>query len=149
MAQTVDAFSACDVTLAIDNNLGNLVQIEGSTNEASLAMTRQVGEAQTFEGEWSIKKGCKKSVSVSLSGLFSRIDAESMNIMKDWFFNSSGTSRSIQIDVPDSAVGSDRYTGEMIIENLNLPLSANDAAPIAWSAALSNDGAFSVATITS
>ena len=149
MAQTVDAFPACNVTLAIDNNLGALVQVEGSTNQASLAMSRQVGEANTFEGDWSIKKGCKKAVSISLSGLFSRIDAESMNIMKDWFFNSSGTSRSIQLDVPDSAVGSDRYTGEVIIENLNLPLSANDAAPIAWSATLSNDGEFSVATITS
>jgi hypothetical protein len=149
MAQTTTAVNACDVVVSLDDDAGTLDDISGSSNQVSMSMSRQVAETFTFDGDWAIKKGCKKAVTISLQAVYSVTDSEATNVLVDWYFNSAGTSRTIQIDVPDSTVGSDRYSGEMTIESLDIPLDASDAGVILVSASLSNDGAFTRTAISS
>lgn len=149
MAQTTTAQNACDVVLQLDNGSGVLINISGSSNQANMDFSAVIGEAFTFEGPWAIKKSCKKAVAVALQVVYSTLTDEGIDLLRDWFFNSLSTSRSIQIDIPDSSVGSDRYSGEMTLESLSIPATADDAAPILCAAALSNDGEFSYSIIAS
>lgn len=148
MTQTTDAVNACDVVVQVDDSTGALADVSGSTNQASLSFSRAVAETFTFEGDWAIKKSCKKSVTLSLQALYSLNDAEGSNIMEDWFHNDN-TSRSVQIDVPNGSGGSFRYTGEFTLESYDLPLSADDAGVILMGFSLSNDGAVTRAAIAS
>jgi hypothetical protein len=149
MAQTTTGENACTVVLKVDNASGVLTDVSGSTNQASLDLAAQSAETFTFEGDYAIKKTCKKSITLALQALYSVTETEALNILMDWYFNSLGTSRTVQIDVPSSAVGGDRYSGEFILESLSLPLTADDAAVILVSAALSNDGEVVRSTIAS
>lgn len=148
MAQTTDSVNACNVVLMVDDADGTLQDVSGSTNQASMDFSRAVAETFTFEGDWAIKKSCKKSVGLSIQALYTLNDAEASNILEDWFFNSNA-SRTVQIDVPNADGGSFRYSGEMTLESLSIPLSADDAGVILVSATLSNDGEFTRAAIAS
>lgn len=149
MAQTTSAVNACDVVVQLDDADGTLTDISGSSNQASINLSANTAETYTFSGDFAIKKSCKKAVSISLSVLYTTEDAEGSNILLDWYFNSLNTSRSIQIDVPNSNAGSERYAGEVILESLSVPLTADDAGIIIVSASLSNDGAFTRSIISS
>lgn len=149
MAQTTTAVNACNVVLSIDNASGVPVDVSGSSNQAGINMTVTTAETNTFDGQWAIKKACKTAASLSVTATYSVTETEGYNILADWIFNSPTTSRSVTIDIPDSTVGSDRYTGEFVLESLDVPLSADDAGVILAAAALSNDGAFVRSTISS
>ncbi len=149
MAQTTNAVNACNVVLTVDDSTGTPVDISGSANNASLDFTVQSSETFTFDGDWAIKKSCKKSASLSINVLYTLNDAEGSNIMEDWFHNSSGISRTVQIEVPSSAGGGFSYSGEWTIEGYGLPVTADDAAVIMMGFSLSNDGAVTRAAIAS
>lgn len=149
MAQTTNAINACNVVLTVDDSTGTPVDISGSSNQASMDFSLQVAETFTFDGDWAIKKSCKKSVALTIQTLYSLSDAEGSNIMEDWFHNSSGTSRTVTIDVPDGTGGSFSYSGEFILESYGLPVSADDAGVILMSFSLSNDGAVTRAAVAS
>lgn len=149
MAQTTTAENACDVVLTVDNASGTPVDVSGSTNQANMDLSATSAETFTFQGDWAIKKTCKKAVAVAVQALYSVTETEALNIFMDWFFNSLGTSRTVQIDIPDSSVGSDRYSGEFTLENVSVPLTADDAGVILASIALSNDGTVTRSTIAS
>lgn len=148
MAQTTDSVNACDVVLMVDDNTGTLADISGSTNQASMDFSKQTAETFTFDGDWAIKKDCKRAVSLSIQALYSLNDAEASNLLEDWFHNGSG-SRTVQVDVPNASGGSFRYSGEFILESYGLPLAADDAGVILLGFALSNDGAVTRAAIAS
>lgn len=149
MAQTTNAVNACNVNLQVDDATGTLADISGSSNQASMDFSLQVAETFTFDGDWAIKKSCKKAVTLSIQALYSLNDGEASNILEDWFHNSSGTSRTVQVDVPDGNGGSFRYSGEFILESYGLPLAADDAGVILLGFSLSNDGAVTRAAIAS
>ena len=148
MAQTTTAINACDVVVSLDNVSGTLTDISGSSNEVSMDLGQNIGEIATFDGDWMLKASCGKTVSVSLNVVYTTTADEGLDILRDWFFATSPGSRTVQIDVPDSTAGSDRYSGEFVIESLNIPLTAGEASPVLVSATLSNDGAFAHSTIT-
>lgn len=149
MAQTTDSVNACNVVLMVDDSTGTLVDISGSANEATMDFSIQSSETFTFEGDWAIKKSCKKAVTMSINALYSLNDAEASNILEDWFHNSSTTSRTVQLDVPNDSGGSFRYSAEWIIEGYNLPVSATEAGVIILGFSLSNDGEVTRAAIAS
>jgi hypothetical protein len=149
MAQTQTAVNACDVNIHLDNAAGNLTEISGSSNQCSLDITRNVAEVFTFDGDWSIKKSCKSSISVSIQALYSTIQNEAVDVLEDWIFDQPTASKTLRIDVPDSSVGSTRYEGEFIIESYGVPLAASEAGVIVCSATLSNDGAVTRSIIAS
>jgi hypothetical protein len=149
MAQTTTAVNACDAVVQLDKSGGALTNISGSANNVSMNITQNIGEATTFDGDWTIKKACGKSVSVSLAVVYSVTADQGLHVLRDWMFAATPGSRTIQIDIPDGSVGSDRYSGEMVIESLDIPASSDEPGPILVSASLSNDGAFAHTTISS
>lgn len=150
MAQTTTSVNACDVVIELDNADGTLTDISGSSNQCGMSMSSNVGETNTFDGQWAIRRVCKTSVNVSLQAVYSTADVEALNTLADWWFAGSyGDARTCTISVPDDTAGSDEYTGEFVLTSLNIPLSADDAAPILVTAELQNQGAFSRATIAS
>jgi hypothetical protein len=149
MAQTTTAVNACDVVIKIDNSAGTLTDISGSSNQCSLDISRNVAEAYTFNGDWAIKKSCKGAVTVAVQVLYTTTADEGRDLLEDWVFDSPTTTKTVQIDVPDSSVGSTRYAGEFVIESYSVPLSASEAGVIVCSANLSNSGAVTRTTIAS
>lgn len=149
MTQTTTAVNACDVVISIDNSGGTLTDISGSSNQCSLDIGRNVAEVFTFSGDWSIKKSCKSSVTVAVQVLYSTTADEGRDLLEDWIFDSPTTDKTVQIDVPDSSVGSTRYAGEFTIESYSVPLAASEAGVIICSANLSNSGTVTRSTIAS
>jgi hypothetical protein len=149
MAQTTDAVNACNVVLSVDDSTGTPVDISGSSNQANLDFTLQTAETFTFDGDYAIKKACKKTVGLSINAVYSLNDTEASNILEDWYHNDSINSRTVTIDVPNGSGGSFRYAGEFIIEGYGLPVSAEDAGAIILGFTLSNDGAVTRSAIAS
>jgi len=66
---------------------------------------------------------------------------EAFDILKTWFFTTSPGNRTLSVYVPDKNVGSDRFQGEVKIENLSWTLTGGSADPIIATASLLPDGA--------
>jgi hypothetical protein len=137
------------VVIKLDNAAANLTDISGSSNQCSLDIARQVAETYTFSGDWAIKKSCKSAVTVALQVLYSTTQNEGVDILEDWIFDSPTTAKTLQIDVPNSSVGSTRYAGEFVIESYSVPLSASEAGVIVCAASLSNSGTVTRSIIAS
>ena len=149
MAQSTTTQNACNVQAYVDNASGTLTEISGSSNNASIDMSTQTAETFTFQGQWSIRKACKTSATVSIQVLYSMTADEGLDILRDWYFTNAGEIRTFQVDIPDSTNNSDRYSGEFVLESFNIPISADDAGVILCSASLLNSGEFSHSTIVS
>lgn len=149
MAQTTLGQNACNVVLSVDNAAGTPVDISGSATEASLSFTSNSGQTFTFDGDFPITKVCKSAVSMSLNCVWSLSDAEGSNLLEDWKINSPTESRTVTVDIPDGDGGSIRYAGEWALTDLNIPLSASEAAVIVIAASLLNDGTITRSNIAS
>jgi len=143
MAQTTTSVNACDVVIKVDAAESGLTDISGSSNQCSMSMSSNTGQTFTFDGQWAIQKVCKTSASVSVQAVYSTNDAEAANILLDWWFGTNyNVARTVEISIPDETSGSDTYSGEFVLSTCNIPLSAEDAAPILVSFELLNQGAF-------
>jgi hypothetical protein len=148
MPQTTSQVNACDARIYLDNGAGLLVEISGSSNEASMDFTNQLGELYTFGPRFPVRGECKSDATINLNVIYSLDDGEAMNILRDWFYTTRGQ-KTLRIDVPDDDPGSDRYQFEVFLESLNIPLVSNDANPILVSCVLRPTGTFTSTTIGS
>jgi hypothetical protein len=151
MPQTTSYANACDIVLKVDDKLGFLRDVSGSSNTASLSLQRTLGELVTFSGEWSITTSCKISGTIALGAVYSTDNLEAREIMEEWIWRDGGGApiRTVQINVPDDNTGSIRYQGEATIESYELPLDASSADPIAITAQLRTSGTWTRAVIAS
>lgn len=151
MAQTTTHANACDVALYVDDVSGTPVNISGSTNQVSMELTRTLGSLVTFEGNWDIVTACKRSGTLTVGAVYSTSATEARELLEGWFFGDTGgaDSRTIRIDVPNSNVGSRRYTAECVIESMSLPIDASTADPIAMTFQLRTNGTVTRLGITS
>lgn len=147
MAQTTDGQNACAVVVQVDNAAGALTDISGSATEASLDFSSNSGRTFTFDGDFPITKICKSEVSMSLNVVWSLNDAEGSNLLEDWKINSPTAARTVSVSIPNNAGGSIIYSGEWVLENLSIPLSASSAEVIVISASLLNDGTITRASV--
>lgn len=150
MAQTTTHINACDVRIYIDDATGSLVDVSGSTSEASFSLTRTLGSLMTFECEWDIVTSCKISGTISLTAVYSTAQNEARAILEEWMFNDGGgdRSRTLNLEVPYT-VGGVLYGGEAVLESLEIPLTASSADPIAVSSQLRTNGEWTRSTISS
>ena len=146
--QTTSAINACNAVIKLQNVQGSMIDISGSANDASMDLTNDLGKLHTFGTRFPVRLECKSDASISLKAVYSTPDNEALGILKDWYFVTRGK-KVITIDVPDSDAGSDRYTFDVFLEKLNIPLKADDANPILVSADLKPTGTFTLAAIAS
>lgn len=148
MPQTTSQVNACDAGIFLDNAAGGLVDISGSSNEASMDFTNQLGELYTFGGRFPIRQECKSDATINLNMIYTLDDAEAMTIFKDWYYTTRGQ-KTLKIYIPSTAEGSDVYTFEVFLESMNIPITATDPNPILASCVLRPTGTFSVAVVGS
>lgn len=148
MPQTTTSINACDLAVSLDNSAGTLVDISGSTNSVRMRLSNTLGVAFTFGTRWPIRLECKSDAELTMRGIYSQADTEAVRQLLRWFFTDRGA-RTLQVDVPSAAGGGDRFTFEVRLENLDVPLDGVEAAPIPVEATMRPTGSFSIAAIAS
>lgn len=148
MTMTSSAVNGCDAVVKLDNGLGLLADISGSSNEVSMDFSNDIGEAKSFGSRWRVRLECGSDAAIKFNAIYSQDDAEALTILRDWFFTTRG-SKTIQVDIPDSTVGGDRYTMEVFLEKMSIPIKADEAGPIMVSCDMKPTGAVTCTVITS
>lgn len=147
MAQTTTHINGCDVVIHLDDDGGTPRDISGSTNRAGLNLGHDLGSYRVHGGDWPNRLDGGKDASLTLAVLYTTASDEGFDLLKQWYFAASPGARTIRIDIPDDSIGSDRYMGEVRIDDLSWTVAANDAAPILVTARLLPDGEISWAII--
>ena len=146
MAETTTAINACDVKVWLDNAAGTPTDISGSTNACSMEFENNIGELRVLETRWPLRLSCGKDATFSLVVVYSTAADEGSDLLKDWFFSATVTARTLSIYVPDKNVGSDKYSGEVVMENFSVPINAGEAQPIPVSCNLRPSGTWTLTT---
>jgi hypothetical protein len=136
MPTATDVINACGANIKLDNAANTLVDISGTGNEANIDLDQELGEYKVFGNAYKYRIACARDGSIELTVFYSTSAADGFALLKDWYFNSPGTARTVKI-----TVGSDEYSGEMMLEKLTFPLKADEAKPIAVKASLKAHGA--------
>jgi hypothetical protein len=148
--QTTTAINGCDLTVKIDNSSGVLQDVSGTSNQIRMDRSLRISDdVYTFGTKFPIVKTCGKKATISARFIYSQDEAEAIQLLNDWYENHSEDPRTVQIDMPDSLPGSDRYTYEALLENLNVQQEAGDANPTLVEATFRPTGTFSWANISS
>lgn len=151
MAQTTTQISSNSWVIKIDNASGSLTDISGVDTKATIEPDRESKETFTAEGENAIVTVGKSTVKIAIEIVYSSATAEGKQLLNLWYYGTSAVSkasRTIQLDVPDSATGSDRYTGEVKLSKPpSFELDASKAEPLILKAEFMNDGLITWSTI--
>lgn len=146
MAQTTTAINACGAVIKIDNSSPTLTDISGSSNNASLSFSVETATGVTFEGDWNFRLQCKKDASLEIAVMWTTTTDEGRELLETWFAASSPGARTVEVYPNGTATGERVYSGEFLIEELSIPMAANEAGPIVATATLSPDGAVTFGT---
>lgn len=140
MTQTTTYVNACDASIWLDNIGGTLKDISGSSNTVNMEFIQVIGELSTFQQKWPVRLSCRKDATFTLNAVYSTATDEALDILTDWYFASSPGLRTFTVYVPNKNVGSDKYSGEVVIESLTIPVAADEASPIPVTAVLRPSG---------
>lgn len=141
MAQTTTEVNACDAVIQLDDETGVLVDISGSSNTASINLTNDISETTVFGGNWKLTGCCKSAATFAVNAVYTTAANEAKDIFVDWQFTYHCAKRTLQINIPDNEIGSDRYQSEVLLESLSIPIDSGDATPILIAASMRNSGA--------
>lgn len=131
--------NGCDAAIWLDNASGTPKDISGTSNNFTINLTKKVGESATFGSKGPRRLGCGSDATLDLTILYSTDSDQAMDILKAWML-SSLSSRTVTMFVPTKNVGSDKYSGEWMLESLNIPVQAGEGKPIEVKARLLIDG---------
>lgn len=140
MTQTTTYVNACDASVWLDNSAGTLTDISGSSNSVQMEFVQVIGELSTYQQKWPVRLSCRKDATFTLSAVYSTASDESVDILNDWFFSATPGLKTFKVYVPDKNVGSDVYSGEVVLESLSIPVTADEASPINVTAVLRPSG---------
>src|SRR5512139_771859 len=140
MTQTTTYVNACDASVWLDNSAGTLTDISGSSNTVNLEFIQVIGELSTYQQKWPVRLSCRKDATFTLNAVYSTASDEALDILNDWFFSASPGLKTFTVYIPTKNVGSDKYSGEVVLESLSIPASADEASPIPVTAVLRPSG---------
>jgi hypothetical protein len=149
VAQTTTPVNVCDVVIQLDDSGGTLRNISGSTNRVVLDFDQELGDYRAYGSDWPKRLDAGQDATITLTVLYTTASNEGYDVLKQWFHAAQPGARTLQVDVPDSTVGSDRYSGEVRINAKRFTIDAGQGGPVMVTARLRPDGAFSWATIAS
>lgn len=147
MAQTTTHINGCNAVVEVDDADGDPINISGSSNQANLEFTKQIGKGVTFEGDWNLVLECKKDAALSLRALYTKNASEARAMIEEWYEN--GGNRVVSVYPWGKINGARYYTGNWKLEKFDFPVDATDAAPSVLNASLVPDGAVSFSTFVS
>jgi len=117
MAKTSTPVYKQQAVTSIDNASGTLTDITSTNSTITVALQRQSSETYVFGDDTAIQGIGKSTGTVSGTIVYSTNAAEARAMYNEWYFTSEGAARTVTIDVPDSASGSDRYSGELVLNS--------------------------------
>jgi hypothetical protein len=143
MAQTTTAVNACDVSFWIDNAAGTITDVSGSSNSLKVTLEREIGELRTFQAKWPVRSGCGKDMKLDYVAVYSTSATEAAQMLLAWWFTTSPEDRTFKLYVPTKNVGSNYFTGQIVIENLEWDNDPTKPEPIALKATFLAHGTIS------
>lgn len=151
MAQSTTVVNGCDIVIEIDNEGGTLTDISGSSNELAMVFGLNSELWRSFGSRYPGRLNCGKDMTGTIKVLYSPTADEGREIVEEWYHTSNGDARSFQFDLPDSSVGSNRYSGEIIMDGgYNIEnIVAGEAKPIEITLNFAADGDIVLDTIAS
>lgn len=151
MAQSTTVVNGCDAVIKFDSEAGALVDISGTTNELGLVFGLNSELWRSFGSRYPGRLTCGKDMTGSFKIVYSPTVAEGRELIEEWYHTSNGDARSFQVDLPDSSVGSLRYSGEVILETgYEIPtVAAGEAKPIEITFTIAAAGEITLDTIAS
>lgn len=142
MTTTTTATNACSAVVSIDNGAGVLTNVSGSGTSATMTLKTELGDYKVFGDRWRYRLACAQDTEISLDVVYTTTADEGFDILRDWWFDPTAhaVARTVRIDMPDSETGSDRYTAEMMLEQLSWDMPAGEPGPVIVTAALKPNG---------
>lgn len=140
MAGTTTAVNACDAVIQLADENDVLMDISGSTNECNLGFTKNIGGTKVFGSQTPIRRQCGVDFSLDLTALFTTALNEARDVLFEWAFAGGTGSRRFKLMVPNSNIGGFTFTGKVVLQKMDLPLKADDAAPILIKSSMMADG---------
>lgn len=138
MPATATAVNAKGCVVKLDNGAGTLTDISGSANEVNINMEGALGDYNVFGDDDTYRTEGVRNASIDVTIVFTTATNEGRDILKNW--RSTRGARTLQVDVPNSASGSDRYMAEVMWEKMDLGLKVDEAKPITVKASLKPHG---------
>ena len=149
MAQTTTSVTQKSCVVSLDTSGGTLTNISGSTTTYSISGSADSGEDSTFEGTSNLTTAGPKTDTVDLAVIYSTATSEGSDILKQWWFSDGHqTERTVQIDVPDSSTGSDRYSGEVRLTGFSMAADSSATQKLRVECTLTCDGGLSWTAIS-
>jgi len=148
MTVTTTALVATNSVIKVDNAAGTPTDVSGSSNKVQIGPKNGVGEFRAFSTQWKTRVVIGKDTDIKIDFVLSSAADEAYDLFKKWFWGGDDSARTVTIDVPDSTAGSDRYSGEAVLENLDMPLDAQADQPIFGSAVMKPSGEWTQADIS-
>lgn len=148
MTQTTTDYNACDLSLWIDNDAGTPVDVSGSSNALSANWVQSTGSVSTFQAQGWVraKGGCMKNGTITVTVLGTTAATEAFTTFTDWFFNHSGDLRTFTWYEPDKNVGSHKFTGEAVIQDMTSDRPSDASDPVTTTVTLLTSGTWTWAT---
>lgn len=142
MAASTTVLNAKDARITLDGH-----DISGTANQVELSMEFAVGEFYVFDDDWRQVLGGKRQWNVTIQVAYSETDDEGMDVLYDAWL--ARTPRPIEIMANTAGVGDWQWTGEVLVPNPNIPLTADDANPILVSVDCPANGELTRTTLAS
>lgn len=143
MTQTTTAIDAQNVAVWLDNINGTPVDISGSSNQVQIAWTQKFGETYTFKSKYPIRRAAGPDVTITMQVLYSTGANEAMRTLIAWAYGvSPDAARTLAVYAPTKDVGSDKFSGEFLLSEHTIPLTAGDGTPVLVSMTLVLTGQF-------
>lgn len=126
---------------------GNLWDISGSSARVGVNPAKTTGAYRTGGSRWQGRVSGIKDADVELQIVYSQGQNEGLWLLKRWFFASTPGLRMVEIYIPDFEDGSDVYSGEMRIGNLQVPMAYSDSGAVIATVPLFVRGELDVLTL--
>lgn len=139
MAISNTPVSAIDCVVKLDDALGNLVDISGSSNSVEISFEDGVAEWRPFGTRWKRRIMVGKDGSFSLDFAYTTTDNEAKDLLTEWQLTDAPVARTIEVYIPDDSPGSDLYTAEVVLSDLQFSADASADEIIMGSATLLPD----------
>lgn len=132
----------------LDNAGGTLTDISANETSFTLNVTNATATYGVLNTVWQKAVDGIRSWSVDCE-LIMETGTNGYSLLRDWIMATSPGARTVRLDQPDSLSGSQRYEGEVRIQNANSLVNANamGSDPVKVTFTLVGDGTLTASTI--
>jgi hypothetical protein len=135
---TQSSINGNNMTLFMEDEQGNLIEISGSTNKYDISIENKIGEFYVF-GQRNIRRvQGKEDGTVSFSAVYTTAYGEAKNLIKRWR-QQRGLRRIVGF-LPTLQPGADKFSGNFFYKTIKINSEAEDPKPSMLDMELVPDG---------